>query len=287
MEKALAEEGIELVHIIGPKTAHAIHPQSKIEVDRRLKSLAKSGRDAQPIDLEFATYTLRYNKLHWLTVDGLAEHWTQARVAAGLASDGVEIDAEGVTDLTLTFRRRRIAVRRAMPTSRSSSTTTKSKPPVPRATNPGKSRSTAPAANGSSAGVPVKILTARCSAKRTACKARSTTPSSTRFIFVRPTGKAWHETSRQVGHGRAGPRHRALAAALPRRRAGEGRHGHHRRRHRSRRTSILWGDPQQQRGPRARSPTSCRSAWDATSSSSSGRGERRHVRTQRQARPDR
>ncbi len=103
MEKALSEEGIELVHIIGPKTAHAIHPQSKIEVDRRLKSLAKSGRNAQPIDLEFATYTLRYNKLNWLTVDGLAEHWTQARVTAGLASDGVEIDVEGVTDLTLSF----------------------------------------------------------------------------------------------------------------------------------------------------------------------------------------
>lgn len=103
MEKALAEEGIELVHIIGPKTAHAIHPQSKIEVDRRLKSLAKTGRDTQPIDLEFATYTLRYNKMNWLTVDGLAEHWSQARVSAALASDGIEIDAEGVTDFTLSF----------------------------------------------------------------------------------------------------------------------------------------------------------------------------------------
>ena len=35
------EEGIELVHVIGPKTAHAIHPQSKIEVEQRMKSLAK------------------------------------------------------------------------------------------------------------------------------------------------------------------------------------------------------------------------------------------------------
>lgn len=103
MEKALAEEGIELVHIIGPKTPHAIHAQSKIEIDRRLKSLAKTGRDSTPIDLEFATYTLRYNKLNWLTVDGLAEHWSQARVSGALAADGVEIDAEGVTDLTLSF----------------------------------------------------------------------------------------------------------------------------------------------------------------------------------------
>src|SRR5262245_17905195 len=41
--------------------------------------------------------------MHWLAVDGLAEHWSQARVSAGLDSDGVEIDAEGVTDLSLSF----------------------------------------------------------------------------------------------------------------------------------------------------------------------------------------
>src|SRR6266581_8148204 len=60
MEKALAEEGIELKHIIGPKTAHAIHPQSKIEIEERMKSLAKTGRDWQPLDVELVTYTLRY-----------------------------------------------------------------------------------------------------------------------------------------------------------------------------------------------------------------------------------
>src|SRR6185369_11800416 len=81
----------------------AIHPQSKIEIDRRLKSLAKIGRDDLPLDLEFATYTIRYNKMHWLTVDGLGEHWSQARVSAAIASGEVAIDAENVTDLSLSF----------------------------------------------------------------------------------------------------------------------------------------------------------------------------------------
>lgn len=103
MEKALAEEGIELTHIIGPKTAHAIHPQSKIEVEERMKSLAKVGRDWQPLDLDFATYTLRYNRLHWLSIDGLVEHWSRADVTAAINSGEVEIDTNGVTDLSLSF----------------------------------------------------------------------------------------------------------------------------------------------------------------------------------------
>lgn len=103
MEKALAEEGIELVHIIGPKTAHAIHAQSKVEIDARLKSLAKSGRDWQPLDVEFTTYTLRYNRMHWVAVDGLTEHWSKAHVSAGINAGEVEIDTEGVTDLSLAF----------------------------------------------------------------------------------------------------------------------------------------------------------------------------------------
>ena len=103
MAKALGEEGIELTHIIGPNTAHQIHPQAKLEVERRMQSLAKSGRDWQPFDLEFVTYTLRYNRLHWLTVDGLAEHWSRGRVSAALAEEGVQIEAEGVTDLSLHF----------------------------------------------------------------------------------------------------------------------------------------------------------------------------------------
>jgi prolyl oligopeptidase family protein len=103
MEKALGEEGIELEHIIGPKTAHAIHAQSKVEIEQRMKSLAKVGRDWQPLDVEFVTYTLRYNRMHWLRVDGLAEHWSKSHVSASINNNEIEIDSEGVSDLTLSF----------------------------------------------------------------------------------------------------------------------------------------------------------------------------------------
>jgi len=104
MEKALAGEEIELTHIIGPQTAHAIHPQSKAEIERRLASLAKIGRDTRPLDVDFVTSTLRYNRLHWVTIDGLAEHWSRASVSASIAStQELEFEAAGVSDITFSF----------------------------------------------------------------------------------------------------------------------------------------------------------------------------------------
>ncbi len=103
MQQALAAEGIDLVHIIGPQTKHAIHPQSKAQIEERMTSLARVGRDWQPLDLEFTTYSLRYNRMHWLTVDGLDEHWARANVAASLLAGQINIEATGVSDLTLSF----------------------------------------------------------------------------------------------------------------------------------------------------------------------------------------
>jgi dienelactone hydrolase len=103
MQRALAEHDIDLVHIIGPQTAHAIHPQSKLEIEKRLASLARGGREWQPLDLEFRTWTLRYNRLHWLTIDGMEEHWTPADVSASLLAGEVDLDTDGVTDFTLSF----------------------------------------------------------------------------------------------------------------------------------------------------------------------------------------
>src|SRR5262249_21728116 len=71
MEKALAEEGIKLVHIIGPKTGHSYQADAKKEVNRRIDSIMKMGKDPVPVDLRFTTWTLRYNRMMWIRVDGL------------------------------------------------------------------------------------------------------------------------------------------------------------------------------------------------------------------------
>ena len=75
MEKALAAEGLNLTHLIGPKTAHSYHPQAKVEINRRIDSIAAKGRDPAPKHVRFTTWTLRYNQSFWVTVDGLEQHW--------------------------------------------------------------------------------------------------------------------------------------------------------------------------------------------------------------------
>jgi hypothetical protein len=102
MEKALLAEQLELVHVIGPQTAHKIHPDSLVEIERRLADIAAFGRDRVPSDVHFTTWTLRYPQMKWLRVDGMQEHWERARVHAQIVGyKHVLIKTNGVTGLTL------------------------------------------------------------------------------------------------------------------------------------------------------------------------------------------
>ncbi|MCA9007667.1 MAG: prolyl oligopeptidase family serine peptidase, partial [Planctomycetaceae bacterium] len=48
MELALKKVGIDMVHIIGPDTAHKIHPDSKVIIEEKMDSLARIGRQRVP-----------------------------------------------------------------------------------------------------------------------------------------------------------------------------------------------------------------------------------------------
>ena len=108
MEVALAKEYLHLTHLIGPKTKHAIHADSLKEIEARLDSLAERGRERMPRELHFVTWTLKYNRMHWLTVTGLASHWQKARVTAEILmgseqepTNHILIKSENVTSFRL------------------------------------------------------------------------------------------------------------------------------------------------------------------------------------------
>ncbi|MBL8798138.1 MAG: prolyl oligopeptidase family serine peptidase [Planctomycetia bacterium] len=103
MARALKAEGIELTHIIGPKTGHSYHPDAKREINRRIDSIVEYGRQQTPFEIKFTTWTLRYHQLAWLSIDGLEEHWERARVNAELFFLGDELviaDTKNVSALT-------------------------------------------------------------------------------------------------------------------------------------------------------------------------------------------
>jgi len=105
MEKYCAKEGLKLTHIVGPKTGHKFEPGAKAEVERRIDALAAKGRNPVPKQVKFTTFTLRYNRMFWVVLDGLEQHWERARVDAEIAADAGEIRAQtkGVTAITFHF----------------------------------------------------------------------------------------------------------------------------------------------------------------------------------------
>ena len=101
MEAAYVREGMKLLHIIGPMTGHKIHPDSEKEIEAKLAEWAIKGRNRNPEKVQLVTFTLKYNRMHWLTIDGMNEHWTEARVVAEPAADALAITTGNVSALTV------------------------------------------------------------------------------------------------------------------------------------------------------------------------------------------
>jgi len=105
MEKAFEKEGLKLLHLIGPNTAHKLHPETLKEIESRLANIAKKGRDRVPKVVRMVTYSLRYNRMHWLTVDRLTEHWEEGRLTGEWTfPNAVFITASGIDAFTIDFK---------------------------------------------------------------------------------------------------------------------------------------------------------------------------------------
>ncbi len=109
MEEALAEHGIRLKHVIGEGMGHKMDAASKLEIEAAMKSLAARGRQTMPMQIRFETYTLKYNRMHWLAITGMQQHWKRAHVDATLSVDhaantiSIGLDASNVTGIDLSF----------------------------------------------------------------------------------------------------------------------------------------------------------------------------------------
>ncbi len=102
MTKALHREGMELTHIIGPKTQHKYEPGAKKIVEGMMEKLTAAGRNPYPPEIRFTTYTLKYNDMDWVTVDGLEQHWQRGQVHAKFAGENkLEVKTQNVAGVSL------------------------------------------------------------------------------------------------------------------------------------------------------------------------------------------
>lgn len=102
METAFEREGMKLLHIIGPMTGHQIHPESDKQIEAKLAEWAVKGRNQTPAKVQLVTFTLKYNRMHWLKIDGMNEHWSEARVVAEPVDGTLAITTRNVSALSVT-----------------------------------------------------------------------------------------------------------------------------------------------------------------------------------------
>src|SRR5207302_2456641 len=77
---------------------------AKAELDKRLDEIVARGRNPTPAKIRFTAWTLRYNRMFWVIVDGMGREWQRARVEAETDGAGTtKVTTQNVTRLTLDF----------------------------------------------------------------------------------------------------------------------------------------------------------------------------------------
>jgi pimeloyl-ACP methyl ester carboxylesterase len=91
-----------MVFFVAPNTPHATDPEFRKRMDAIHLENLKRGRQS-PDHLRFLTYTTRYNRSYWATLEGLEKHYERAEVDAKRADDRAkyEITTKNLTRLIL------------------------------------------------------------------------------------------------------------------------------------------------------------------------------------------
>jgi len=87
MEKNMDAEGLTLSRVIGKNIGHAYTPAAIVQINEMIDAVAQRGRDQWPREVRFTTWTLKYNRMRWVVVDGMEKHWDRARVDASIEGD--------------------------------------------------------------------------------------------------------------------------------------------------------------------------------------------------------
>src|SRR6185503_3244843 len=91
---------LRALFLVGPKTGHSWHPESRAESNAFIDKALETA-DRVPEHIRFVTYTTRFNRSHWLTVDGLDETYKRAEVDATRDRSGFTVTTKNISRLTL------------------------------------------------------------------------------------------------------------------------------------------------------------------------------------------
>ena len=118
MVKATAAEGLTLTHIIGPGAHHFYEKNAKLDVAQRVDALVAKGRDDAPTSIKFTTWTLKYNRMKWVTLDAMGKHWERARINADISPAGaLAVTTLNAEALTLNLPKQLAGTKSGVPTT--------------------------------------------------------------------------------------------------------------------------------------------------------------------------
>jgi pimeloyl-ACP methyl ester carboxylesterase len=99
---ALSAKGTPDIFLISEKTGHGVNADVRRRLDAFLKDWVSRGQTS-PDHIRFLTYTTRYNKSYWVSLDGLQKHYERAEIDAERKAGGKEyqVTTKNVTRLVL------------------------------------------------------------------------------------------------------------------------------------------------------------------------------------------
>ena len=102
MEGNWTVPGTRDIFMISTGTKHGVNREVKTRLDAFLKQYGDAGRQ-DPDTIRFVTYTTRYNKCFWVSLDGLGSQYDRAEVNAARTTGrkDYEITTKNLTRLTL------------------------------------------------------------------------------------------------------------------------------------------------------------------------------------------
>ena len=105
IEAQLAKEGVSLtglnaLFLIGPGTAHAWHPETHKVSEKFVDEAAARGIQPPP-HIRFVTYTTRFNRCYWITVEGMEKHYERADVDAQREGNRTTVTTKNVSRIKI------------------------------------------------------------------------------------------------------------------------------------------------------------------------------------------
>ena len=102
-ELAPKTPGLRAQFLVGPKTGHKFHPESKKRSDAFVDAQLEAKRRRAPREIRFVTYSTRYGKCHWVHIQGLERHYERAEVRARStpAARKAEVETKNVSRISI------------------------------------------------------------------------------------------------------------------------------------------------------------------------------------------